>query len=68
MEGKPGYENLWAIATSAIIVEPTTAIDVIQWLNAKSHLGDARCATAATVAGKQLRVVKRNGRYDLIPV
>ena len=64
MEGKQGYEGLWAIAQTAILVQPTSAEHVIGWLN--SHLKDAPCATHATIQGAVMKVVRReNGKFDL---
>jgi hypothetical protein len=65
MEGKPDYKPYWAIAKTATLVEPTSAFDLIKWLNDRNHAKDAPCAKHATIHGQHLAVVKRNGRYDL---
>ena len=65
MEDDPRYASAWADAQTAIIVRPTSADELIAWLN--KHPEDARCAGRCIVRGEPMVVVERNGQYDLKP-
>jgi hypothetical protein len=68
MEGEPGYEDSWTAAKAAVLVRPTSPTELLDWLNDKSHSGDAPCAGACEVNGTRMRVVRvATGRYELIP-
>ena len=68
MEGDANYVVEWADAQTAVIVRPTSAKELVSWLNDPVKSKDALCAGRCTVEGKSMIVVKRaDGRYDLEP-
>jgi hypothetical protein len=67
MEGEPGYQQHWARASTATRLAPTTAENLISWLN--SHAKDSPFATYCRVGGRTMRVVRiEEFDYRLEPV
>lgn len=69
MNGVVGYEQAWKDAQTATLIRPTSAKELVDWLNDVSHSGDAPCARWCQVKGKNMRVVEwTEGGFDLEPV
>jgi hypothetical protein len=63
MEGQPGYEKGWEVASTAKGIRPATEAEVLKWLT--GHESDAVFAGAFQVGGRTMKVVKNSGGFGL---
>lgn len=66
MEGVKGYEKYFESARAfAVFLRPASGSEVRHWL--EQHPKDAQSLESCEVAGKQMKLVSRNGRLELEP-